>query len=144
MNKSSKIKKKPSQRRYHKKSGINVWTSGRLVNVWNQPRKSRDAKDVYVHVHTRNIPWIWVYFRDVKSPFVSLLKGGVRACVKGFTTFEASTGFWRLFVSLSRFLWLVFFYSCVRGSSIFFRTPQQWRPPCFNRKTTHNATANEV
>jgi hypothetical protein len=25
-----------------------VWTSGRLVNVW-------DVKDIHVHVHTRNI-----------------------------------------------------------------------------------------
>jgi hypothetical protein len=38
------------------KSGFGVWTSGRLVNVWNQPRKSRDVKDIYLHVHTGNIP----------------------------------------------------------------------------------------
>jgi hypothetical protein len=31
------------------KSGFGVWTSGRLVNVW-------DIKDIHVCVHTRNIP----------------------------------------------------------------------------------------
>jgi hypothetical protein len=31
------------------KSGFGVWTSGRLVNVW-------DVKDIHVCVHTRNIP----------------------------------------------------------------------------------------
>jgi hypothetical protein len=54
--KDSGIWGKPSQRRNFKKSGFSVWTSGRLVNVWNQPSKSRDVKDIHVHVHTRNIP----------------------------------------------------------------------------------------
>jgi hypothetical protein len=54
------------------KSELRVWTSGKLVNVRNQPRKSRDVKDVHVHVHTRNIPYIRGYFRNVKSPFVSV------------------------------------------------------------------------
>jgi hypothetical protein len=36
---------------------------------------------------------------ECKSPFVSLYKGGVRACVKGFTTFEARAVFGRSFVS---------------------------------------------
>jgi hypothetical protein len=53
---SSEIRKKPSQRRYLEKSEFDVWTSGRLVNVWNQPRKSRDVKDIFVRVHTRYIP----------------------------------------------------------------------------------------
>jgi hypothetical protein len=57
MNKSSEIGEKPSQRRYHKKFGFNVWTGGRLVNMWNQPLKSRDVKDIYVRVHIRNILW---------------------------------------------------------------------------------------
>jgi hypothetical protein len=38
------------------KSGLDVWTGGKLVNIWIQPRKSRDVKDIYVRVHTRNIP----------------------------------------------------------------------------------------
>jgi hypothetical protein len=54
--KDSGIWGKPSQRRNFKKFGFSVWTSGRLVNVWNQPRKSRDVKYIHVHVHTRNIP----------------------------------------------------------------------------------------
>jgi hypothetical protein len=54
--KDSGIWGKPSQRRKFKQSGFSVWTSGRLVNVWYQPCKSRDVKDLHVHVHTRNIP----------------------------------------------------------------------------------------
>jgi hypothetical protein len=46
---------KASGSRRSKKSGFKVWTSGRLVNVWNQPCKSRDVKDIHVHIHTRNI-----------------------------------------------------------------------------------------
>jgi hypothetical protein len=38
------------------KSGFRVWTSGKHVNVWNQPCKSQGVKDIRVHVHTRNIP----------------------------------------------------------------------------------------
>jgi hypothetical protein len=44
----SRISKKQSQRRHLKKSGFGVWTSGRLVNVW-------DVKDIHVRVHTGNI-----------------------------------------------------------------------------------------
>jgi hypothetical protein len=44
----SRISKRPSQRRRLKKSGFGVWTSGRLLNVW-------DVKAIHVHVHTRNI-----------------------------------------------------------------------------------------
>jgi hypothetical protein len=53
---SSEIRKKPSQKHYLEKFGFDVWTSGRLVNVWNQPRKSRDVKNIFVRVHSRNIP----------------------------------------------------------------------------------------
>jgi hypothetical protein len=56
VNNSSEVMKKPSQRRYLEKSRFDMWTNGRLVNVWNQPRNSRDVKDVYVYVNTRNIP----------------------------------------------------------------------------------------
>jgi hypothetical protein len=61
----SRISGKPSQRRRLKKFGIGVWTSGRLVNVWH-------VKDIHVHVHTRNIPWVRGVFSECKSPFVSL------------------------------------------------------------------------
>jgi hypothetical protein len=48
-----------------KVSGFDVWTSGRLVNVW-------DVKDIHVRVHTRNILWVRGVFLKCKSPFVSL------------------------------------------------------------------------
>jgi hypothetical protein len=35
MNEAARINRRPSQRRHLKKSGFEVWTSGRLVNVWN-------------------------------------------------------------------------------------------------------------
>jgi hypothetical protein len=76
----SRTSRMPSQRRRLKKFGFDVWTSGRLVNVW-------DVKDIHVHVHTRNIPWVRGYFRNLKvhsSPY----KRGARARVKSFTTFE--------------------------------------------------------
>jgi hypothetical protein len=57
----SRTSKKPSQRRCLKKSGFGVWTSGKLVNIW-------DVKDIHVCVHIRNIPWIRGYFRNVKDP----------------------------------------------------------------------------
>jgi hypothetical protein len=61
----SRISGKPSQRRRLKKSGFGVWTGGSLVNVW-------DVKDIHVHVHTRNIPWVRRVFSECKSPFASL------------------------------------------------------------------------
>jgi hypothetical protein len=61
----SRISGKPSQRRHLKKSGFGEWTGGRLVNVW-------DVKDVNVHVHTWNIPWVRGISSECKSPFVSL------------------------------------------------------------------------
>jgi hypothetical protein len=67
------ISRKPSQRRYLKKSGFDVWTSGRLVNVW-------DVKDIHVHVHTRNIPWVWGYFRNVKVPSSPYKRGREGTC----------------------------------------------------------------
>jgi hypothetical protein len=61
----SRTSKKQSQRRRLKKSGFCVWTSGRLVNVW-------DVKDMHVDVHIRNIPGVRWAFSECKSPFVSL------------------------------------------------------------------------
>jgi hypothetical protein len=61
----SPTSKKQSQSCSLKKSGFNVWTSGRLVNVW-------DVKDICVCVHTRNILWVQGYCRNVKvtsSPY---------------------------------------------------------------------------
>jgi hypothetical protein len=61
----SQTSKKQSQRRCLKMSGFCVWTSDKLVNVW-------DVKDMHVHVHIRNIPWVRWAFLECKSPFVSL------------------------------------------------------------------------
>jgi hypothetical protein len=63
-----------------------VWTSGRLVNVRNQPRKSRDVKDIHVHVHIRNILYIRGYFRDVKVHSSSYKRGREGTC-KGIHNF---------------------------------------------------------
>jgi hypothetical protein len=57
-----------------------MWTSGRLVNVWNQPRKSRDVKDIYVCVHTGNIPQTRGYFRNVKVPSSPYKRGREGTC----------------------------------------------------------------
>jgi hypothetical protein len=56
MNKNFGVLEEDKSKTSLQKSRFGVWTSGRLVNVWNQPRKSRDVKDIHVHVHTRNIP----------------------------------------------------------------------------------------
>jgi hypothetical protein len=82
------------------KSGFEVWTNGRLVNVWNQPRKSQDVKDTSVRVHTSNTPYIRGYSRDVKVPSPPY-KGGHEGTWKGITTFKASSDFRRFFVSMS-------------------------------------------
>jgi hypothetical protein len=67
---SSEIRKKPSQRRYLEKSGLDVWTSGRFVNVWNQPRKSRDVKECTCSHQEYSLDSR--VFSECKSPFVSL------------------------------------------------------------------------
>jgi hypothetical protein len=69
----SQISRKPSQRRRHNKSGFGVWTSGRLVNAW-------DVKDIHVHVHTMNIPWVREYFRNVKVPSSPYKRGREGTC----------------------------------------------------------------
>jgi hypothetical protein len=86
----SRTSKKQSQSCHLKKSGFNVWTSGRLVNIW-------DVKDICVCVHTRNILWVQGYCRNVKVLRLPI-KGGVRARVRGFTTFDVRAVFGRLFV----------------------------------------------
>jgi hypothetical protein len=56
------------------------------------------------------------------------IKGGVRACVKGFTTFEASTGFRIFFVSLSFETCVLSFATLVFGDSIRFLDPSTLAP----------------
>jgi hypothetical protein len=69
----SRISKKLSQRCCLKKSGFCVWTSGKLVNIW-------DVKDIHVCVHIRNIPWIRRYFRNVKIPSSPYKRGREGMC----------------------------------------------------------------
>jgi hypothetical protein len=78
----SRISKKQSQRRRLKKSEFGVWTSGRLVNMW-------DVKGIHVHVHTRNILWVRGCFRNVKvhsSPYKRGREG----------TYKRTHNFWGL------------------------------------------------
>jgi hypothetical protein len=69
----SQTSKKPSERRCLKKSGFGVWTSGKLVNVW-------DVKDIHVCVDIGNIPWIRGYFRNVKVPSSPYKRGRKGTC----------------------------------------------------------------
>jgi hypothetical protein len=50
-----------------------VWTSGRLVNVW-------DVIDIHVHVHTMNILWARGCFRNVKVPSSPYKRGREGTC----------------------------------------------------------------
>jgi hypothetical protein len=118
MNKRLANQQEAKSKSLPQKSGFGVWTSGRLVNVW-------DVKDIHVCVHIRNIPWILGYFRNVKLPS-SPYKRGTRARVKWLTTFEAWAVLRRFFVSsciicvLER---VCIPFSCVWGSHPKFRIP---------------------
>jgi hypothetical protein len=72
--------KKQSQNCCPKKSGFRVWTSGWFVNML-------DEKDIFVCVHTRNIPWAWGCFRYVKVPSSPYKRGREGTC-KRIQTFE--------------------------------------------------------
>jgi hypothetical protein len=91
---NSRTSEKQSQRYRLRKSGLRVWTSGRLVNVW-------DEKDIHVCVHIRNIRWARGCFRNVKVPSSPYKRGreGARARVNGFTTLEAQAFCGRFLVS---------------------------------------------
>jgi hypothetical protein len=90
----SRISKKQSQRRRLKKSGFGVWTSGRFVNIW-------DVKDIYVHVHTRNILWVRGCFRNVKVPSSPYKRGRVGTC-KGIRNFWGLSSLWEILCLLLR------------------------------------------
>jgi hypothetical protein len=70
---NSRTSEKQSQSCRLKKSGFRVWTSGRLVNVW-------DVKDVYVCVHIRNILRAQGCFRNVKVPSSPYKRGCEGTC----------------------------------------------------------------
>jgi hypothetical protein len=87
----SRTSKKQSQRRRLKKSGFSVWTSGRLVNVW-------DVKDIRVHVHTRNILWVRGCFRNAKVPSSPYKRGREGTC-KRIHNFWGLSNLWEDFLS---------------------------------------------
>jgi predicted RNA binding protein YcfA (HicA-like mRNA interferase family) len=118
----SRTSKKQSQKRRLKKSGVSVWTSGRLVNLW-------DEKDIHVCVHIRNILRARRCFRNVKVPS-SPYKRGARARVNGLTTLKVKQSLRRFIVYssvialLERAHWIV---TRVRGSHPDIRIPPNSR-----------------
>jgi hypothetical protein len=82
----SRTSKKQSQRRHLKKCGFSVWTSGRLVNVW-------DEKDIHVCVHIRNILRAQGCFQNVKVP-LSPYKRGREATCKRAQNFWGLSSLW--------------------------------------------------
>jgi hypothetical protein len=113
MNKRLMNQREAKSKTLSQKSGFDVWTSGRLVNIW-------DVKDVHVRVHIRNILWIRGYFQDVKvssSPY----KRGREGTCKGIHNFWGLSILYEILCLLLRHLrfWLErlhIFFSCVRGS----------------------------
>jgi hypothetical protein len=70
---NSRTSEKQSQSCRPKKSGFRVWTSGRLVNVW-------DEKDIHVCVHIRNILRVRGCSRNVKVPSSPYKRGCEGTC----------------------------------------------------------------
>jgi hypothetical protein len=106
-----------------------VWTSGRLVNVW-------DVKDIHVYVHIRNILWAWGCFRNVKVPSSPYKRGREGTC-------KRIHNFWGL-SSLLEILCLLLRHRCAWICSLFFLTcsgsfpdfripPTQLLQPCSDR-----------
>jgi hypothetical protein len=62
-------------------------------------------------------------------------KGGSRAHVKGFTTFETNTNFRGLLVSSLSILSCIHSGILCSGIPSDFQTPQHWRPPWFQSKS---------
>jgi hypothetical protein len=128
----SRISKKQSQRRRLKKSGFGVWTSGRLVNIW-------DVKDIHVHVHTRNILWVQGCFRNVKvSSSPSPYKRGREGTCKGIPNFWGLSSLWEILCLLLGHCCtgtcLLYFLSCSGIPSEFSDAPNicyqtdEWKP----------------
>jgi hypothetical protein len=65
------------------------------------------------------------------------IKWGARARVKGFTTFEASVGFWRFFISLLFATLVLLFQTLVFGVHRVSAEKLLTRPP--QKKSTKNA-----
>jgi hypothetical protein len=80
----SRTSRKQSQRRHLRTSVFSIWTSGRLVNVW-------DLKDIRVCVHTRNILWVQGYFRNVKVPSSPYKRGCEGTCKRTHNFWDFSS-----------------------------------------------------
>jgi hypothetical protein len=118
----SRTSKKQSQSCRLKKSGFNVWTSGRLVNVW-------DVKDICVCVHTRNILWVQGYCRNVKVPSSPYKRGREGMC-KRIHNFGNLSSLQEILSLPPRrhctWTCLLFSLTCLGILSGFSDTPQQW------------------
>jgi hypothetical protein len=128
---NSRTSKKQSQSCRLKKSGFRVWTSGRLVNVW-------DEKDIHVCVHIRNILWAWGCFRNVKVPSSPYKRGREGTC-KWIHNFGSLSCLWEILSLFSRHhcVWvsLQFSLSYVFGDLIrIFGYPPTLAPTVFQPK----------
>jgi hypothetical protein len=128
---NSQTSMKQSQSCRLKKSMFRVWTSGRLVNVW-------DEKDICVCVHIRNILWARGCFRNVKVPSSPYKRGREGMC-NGIHNFGSLSSLWEILSLLSRHhcTWtsLLFSLSHVFGDLI---RIFEYHPPNTS-KTKHNA-----
>jgi hypothetical protein len=70
---NSRTSEKQSQSCRPKKSGFGVWTSGKLVNIW-------DEKDILVCVHIRSILRARGCFQNVKVPSSPYKRGREGTC----------------------------------------------------------------
>jgi hypothetical protein len=138
----SRTSKKQSQRRHLKKSGFSVWTSGKIVNVWNE-------KDIHVCVHIRNILRARGCFRNVKVSSSHYKRGREGPC-------KDRHNFWG-FCSLCEILSLLlrrcitwtcslYFHSCLGISSGFSDPPTALRAlsVLFDAKALLNANSTVV
>jgi hypothetical protein len=92
----SRTSKKQSQRRCLKKFGFSVWTSGKIVNVW-------DEKDMHVCVHIGNILRARGCFRNVKVPSSPYKRGREGTC-KWIHIFGGLSSLWEILSLLLRHL----------------------------------------
>jgi hypothetical protein len=126
---NSRTIKKQSQSCRLKKSGFRLWTSGRLVNIW-------DGNDIHVCVHTGNILWARGYFQNVKVPS-SPYKRGREGTYKWIHNFGSLSILWEILSLLSRHrcAWtsLLCSLSCVRRSYPDFRIPPTLAPESASR-----------
>jgi hypothetical protein len=115
-----------------------VWTSGKLVNIWNWTHKSRDVKDVCV------FPRFKGYFRNVKVPSSPYKRGRMGTC-------KEVHNFWGEYklskipcLSWIRELHIFLRFSRVRGDFPIFGPLNIGAYSGFSRRTAHDATTKEI